>query len=106
MTRIPKSASRICAALVALSALAAPALAAQTCGARDLIVDRLKMKYHESHRASGLGTDTKMVEIWASPESGSWTILITQADGQSCIAAAGQNWLELDEAKKVAGTAS
>ena len=87
-------------------AVASPAIAAQTCAERGVIVDRLKEKYRESHRASGLGTDTKMVEIWASPESGSWTILITEANGKSCIAAAGQNWLELDSGETVLGQAS
>ena len=58
------------------------------CGTRDKIVDQLKVKFNESHRASGLESDTKMIEIWTSPKSGSWTILVTQASGVSCIAAA------------------
>ena len=81
--------------IVLMSALAAslagPAIAQTACGDRDKIVGQLQAKYKESHRASGLETDTKMVEIWTSEASGTWTILITQANGISCVAAAGKN---------------
>lgn len=64
------------------------------CGTRSDIISQLAKTYHETHRATGLGTDTKLVEIWASAETGSWTILVTEASGKSCIAAAGEHWLE------------
>ena len=82
------------------------ALATEACATRSDIVDQLKGKYQETHRASGLQTDTKMVEIWTSPSSGSWTILVTSADGTSCIAAAGQNWLDLPSGSAPLGQAS
>ena len=46
----------------------------EACADRASIVDQLKGKYHESHRATGLQNDTRLVEIWTSPDSGSWTI--------------------------------
>lgn len=76
------------------------------CASRDKIVGQLSAKYQESHRASGLESDTKMVEIWTSPASGTWTILVTQANGITCIAAAGKNWLELKETDLALGAAS
>jgi len=76
------------------------------CAARDKIIGQLSAKYQESHRASGLESDTKMVEIWTSPTSGTWTILVTQANGITCIAAAGKNWLELTDTDLALGTAS
>ena len=94
---------------VAISMVFMPSIAnaAQpTCGARDRIVDQLKVKFQESHRASGLESDTKMIEIWTSDVSGSWTILVTQASGVSCIAAAGKNWLDVPQAMKIDDTAS
>lgn len=94
------------AACVALVAGIAPAAAAEeACAERGQIVDQLKSKYAESHRASGLETDTQMVEIWTSKSSGTWTILVTRADGISCIAAAGRNWLDIEE-DVVLGTSS
>lgn len=77
-----------------------------TCGTRDSIVDQLKVKFKETHRASGLESDTKMIEIWTSETSGSWTILVTQASGVSCIAAAGRNWLDMPGLVVVDDTAS
>ena len=85
---------------------AGSAVAQTACGDRDKIVGQLQAKYQESHRASGLETDTKMVEIWTSEASGSWTILITQANGQTCVAAAGKNWLDMPSSDIKLGQAS
>jgi len=87
-------------------AFAGSAMAQTACGDRDKIVGQLASKYKETHRASGLETDTKMVEIWTSEASGSWTILITQANGQTCVAAAGKNWLDMPASDIKLGQAS
>ena len=92
---------------IAAVAFAGPALAAgQACGDRAAITERLASKYSEAHIASGLQSETKMVEIWTSPKTGSWTILITEASGRTCIAAAGQSWLDITGAEQVVGQAS
>jgi len=75
------------------------------CGARGMIVDRLQEKYQEVPRAKGLGNATQIVEIWASVETGTFTILITDPTGKSCIAATGANWLEGLESPEKAGIA-
>lgn len=72
----------------------APVQAQQVCGEREAIIDRLKGKYEENHRASGLQNKSTMVEIWTSEKTGSWTILVTRTNGVSCIAATGKNWLD------------
>ena len=91
----------------ALSVCAAMAQAGQpTCGTRDSIVTQLKANFQESHRASGLESDTKMIEIWTSEASGSWTILVTKASGVSCIAAAGKNWLDMPATPMPVGKSS
>lgn len=91
----------------ALSFCGAMAQAGQpACGSRDSIVTKLKANFQESHRASGLESDTKMIEIWTSETSGSWTILVTKASGVSCIAAAGKNWLDMPTAPIPVGKAS
>jgi hypothetical protein len=71
---------------------AAPVHAQASCGQREEIVAVLAEKYRESHQASGLQTQSAMIEIWASPETGTWTILMTQASGVSCVVASGQSW--------------
>lgn len=91
-------------ALIALSLLPAASHAGQpACGERAKIVDQLKIRFKETHRASGLESATKMVEIWTSESSGSWTILVTQASGITCIAAAGRNWLDMPKDMTVLG---
>ncbi len=89
-----------------LTGVVSTAAAQTACGARDKIVGQLQAKYEESHRASGLETDTKMVEIWTSEASGTWTILITEANGQTCIAAAGKSWLDMPVQEIKVGQAS
>jgi len=64
----------------------------RNCGDRALIVERLESKYGEARTAAGLTTQNGMVEIFASDDSGSWTILITTPSGQSCLVAAGESW--------------
>lgn len=88
---------KVAMSVAALTICAGVAQAQPNCGDRDKIVTHLQSKYQETHRASGLESDTKMVEIWTSGDSGTWTILITQANGVTCVAAAGQNWLDLGE---------
>ncbi len=92
-------------AIILLGALATagPAFAAQFCAERDTIVDRLAQKYSESHQASGLQSATKMVELWTSSTTGSWTILITDAHGKTCIAAAGNSWLDMEDTAALPG---
>ncbi len=88
---------KVATACAVMTAIAGMAQAQPNCGDRDKIVTHLQSKYQETHRASGLESETKMVEIWTSGDSGTWTILITRANGVTCVAAAGQNWLDLKE---------
>lgn len=89
--------------LAALAAIA-PAQAQSpqpNCGLRTQIVEVLSQKYQERHQASGLQNAAAMVEVWASDTTGSWTILITRADGVSCIVASGQSWQEYEAVRLV-----
>ena len=99
--------TRICqVAVVVFATGISAANATEACGERSAIIDQLQGKYQENHVASGLESDSKMVEIWTSQASGTWTILVTQANGISCIAAAGKNWLDLPPEAMPLGTAS
>ncbi len=82
------------AALVfGMAATAPPALAAGIqCAARDNVTENLAVKYEEEQAGIGLQSQDRLVEIWASPETGSWTLLMTQADGTTCVLATGHNW--------------
>lgn len=74
-------------------AQAVPATAQNNvCGKRDTIVQRLQEKYGETRQSMGLQRNNGVVEIFASPESGTWTILVTMPNGMTCLVAAGEAW--------------
>ena len=72
---------------------AAPTLAqGASCADRKLIVDRLSTKYGETRQSAGLNQNNGMVEVFASDDTGTWTILVTMPNGMSCLMAAGKAW--------------
>ncbi|MEO9823634.1 MAG: hypothetical protein ABJF50_04335 [Paracoccaceae bacterium] len=86
-----------------IGAFTAQSAAAMThCGARDDVISKLSDQYSESHIASGLQSAEGLLEIWAV-EGGSWTILLTQPDGKTCVVANGTHWLEALEVEMVSG---
>lgn len=98
-----RPAINIAATLAALAAvffagraldLAAPAQAQSVCGDRTEIIKVLAAKYHELPRAFGIAGQRNLTELFVS-ESGSFTILITQPMGVTCILATGLEWQEM-----------
>jgi|GEM_PF-400091 len=85
-------------ALFALSlgfGLAVMAYAAQaqtnSCGDRDKLITSLSEKYGETRQSMGLARNNSLMELYASDETGTWTILVTLPDGRSCLIAAGNS---------------
>lgn len=77
----------------ALVALCASPLAAQPmCAERAAIIDMLGTRYGETLRSVGLVGGNRIVEVLASEETGSWTILVTDAAGLACLIASGQHY--------------
>ena len=68
--------------------------AMEQCGDRDQVIASLSSKYSESHVASGFQSSAGLMEIWASDDDGTWTILLTHPNGQTCVVASGTHWLE------------
>ena len=58
------------------------------CGPRNEVVTRLLEQYGETRRSMALDR-RGIVEVFASEETGSWTITITLPDGRTCLLAAG-----------------
>ena len=67
------------------------------CAAHAAVVVRLGEHYGESRQTIGLGSDNTVVELYASPETGSWTILVTRPGGPTCLVAAGQAYQYVNE---------
>ena len=56
---------------------------------------RLQSKYAEVLAGRGIqevGNQNAILEIWASEETGTFTVLLTNAAGISCVMAAGDHW--------------
>ncbi len=91
MTRNPIALSLLAAALT-LGAAEAVMAQNNVCGERTVIVQRLQEKYGETRQSMGLQQNNGVVEIFASADSGTWTILVTMPNGMSCLVAAGEAW--------------
>ena len=88
--------------------LALPAHAAN-CASRDTVVDRLEARYAETFSAGGLQSKQSgqtLVEVFASEENGTFTILLTMPSGLACVVAAGTDWHQVTPAKPAKGTKS
>ncbi len=55
-------------------------------------VTRLMLKYGEQLVAQGLATDGMVVELYASANGDTWSILVVSPTGVACLAAAGEGW--------------
>jgi hypothetical protein len=64
---------------------------AVACGPHAKVVDRLFDRYNEKRIALALTSGGQLLEILVSPK-GSWTIIITQPNGPSCLVSSGDNW--------------
>lgn len=83
---------------IGLLTTAVHATTAYMCADRQIMINVLKEKHGESQEAIAMGR-TELVEIWANRETGSWTILSTNADNKSCISGNGGNYMATFKAK-------
>lgn len=88
-------------AILFISAIIPAAHASAQCGSRSAIIQVLEKKYLEGRVAVGLSqTNTQAYEVFVS-EKGSWTLMMTNTNGATCIMAAGHSWQKVDEAVKL-----
>ncbi len=82
------------AAIAASTLPVTPAQAQQAmlCGLRDDMGKMLDQRFGEQPQAGGIVGD-RIVELLVS-QTGSWTILITSADGRSCVVTGGEDWTD------------
>jgi len=61
------------------------------CGNRDEIVRSLSEQFKEAPQAVGVVDKNAVLEIFVSPV-GTWTIIATGTDGNSCLVSSGEGW--------------
>ena len=89
-------------AAAAILAAAAPAAAQpgeqptrMPCHDAGEIHKQLSKKYDEAPVAFGLQTNGNLLQIYASENKGTWTVISTSPAGLACIVAAGKSWESL-----------
>lgn len=83
-------------ALLALLLTTSAATAQTLCDQHDTLVTALADKYGEQKQSAGL-TNNQVMEIYANNETGTWTVLMVNANGLACLVAAGTIWLTFEQ---------
>ncbi|MDU8927939.1 hypothetical protein RXV86_11140 [Alisedimentitalea sp. MJ-SS2] len=78
------------AVIFGMAAIAPPAHAQARCVGRDALVAGLEKRYAEAQIATGLQSNGVLIEIWASPTTGTWTIFLTDPEGIACVTSSGE----------------
>ncbi len=69
----------------------------RNCGPRDTVISTLGDRFGETRQSIGLGTSGQVMEVYASHETGTWTITVTLPNGVTCLMASGQSFEALTE---------
>ncbi len=62
------------------------------CTTRAHMIEQLGSRYAETQIAMGLASNGALLELFASGDGTTWTVVVTAPGGQSCILAAGESW--------------
>lgn len=91
--------------ILAMAAWGTPLAAqtAQNCGPRAVVIERLADHYGETRQSMGLGGNNTVIEVFASHDTGTWTITVTQANGVTCLVASGQGFETISDGRAEAG---
>ncbi len=66
------------------------------CAPREVVV-RVAAEYGEIRQSIALRTDNKAIEVWASPETGTWMITVTSPGGLTCVIASGDAYQAMND---------
>ena len=85
-------------AAAGIIAMATSAEAQMLCKERSEVLAKLSTGYKEAPVAMGLASNGALIEVLSSAENGkTWTIIITQPNGVSCVMATGESWQPLEQ---------
>ena len=91
MIRVKVYVMKLLTFLVLCFVAVSPASAQNFCGTREEVIERLRDTWQELLTANGLAVNNQLVELFVS-DKGSWTIVLSDPNGRSCVAATGQGW--------------
>ena len=68
---------------------------AQQCDQRAKVLGHLAQKYKEAPIAIGVTSSGGIVEVLTTGDGDTWTIILSDPSGTSCLIAAGEGWRNL-----------
>ncbi|WP_416896146.1 MAG: hypothetical protein ACMVY4_11370 [Minwuia sp.] len=84
-------------AAAAIFSICSAASAQMLCKERAQVLDKLSNNYKEAPVAMGIASNGAVLEVLTSSEGAqTWTILITQPNGISCVMATGEDWTDVE----------
>ncbi len=87
----PEWITLIAASAAALLIGQSPAIGqTQNCAGRDTVLTRLSETYGETRQSIAMAQNNQVVEVFASSETGTWTITVTMPNGLTCLVASGE----------------
>lgn len=78
--------------LAGMLAAADLAHGAPQCDSREAVTTLLADRYGETRRSVGIAGQAAVMEVFASDETGTWSITMTLPDGMMCLMASGSNY--------------
>jgi hypothetical protein len=84
--------------LAGLILLPAPLRATPQCAPHDTVATSLATGFGEARHSMGLAQDNTVMELYAAPDTGTWTLTVTMPGGMTCLVAAGKNFETVVEA--------
>jgi hypothetical protein len=66
------------------------------CGPFAQVSQQLEQRYDEVPTGLGLVENRLIMQLYSSTESGTWTIVMTNLQGVSCVVASGHSWELID----------
>ena len=69
---------------------------AQQCDKRAKVLGHLAQKYREAPIAVGVTNSGGLVEVLTTGDGNTWTIIVSNPDGMSCLVAAGEGWRKIN----------
>lgn len=83
--------------LAAVLAATQIAHSAPQCDSREAVTALLADRYGETRRSVGIAGQSAVMELYASDETGTWSITMTMPDGLMCLMASGSNYEAVTE---------
>ena len=62
------------------------------CTAHAEITKQLEQRYAEAPVSLGLSSAGRLVQVFSTEDGATWTLVLTQPDGTSCVVGSGRYW--------------